>query len=435
MANGVNRSQLTGFARDPKVLTGAAHRWARRNAVSPAVVRACLIALSLVGGIGLVLYWFTWRRLVVNSIEFGGAEQLTDHMQQVSDTQRPKELTRRSLGFVLLTIAVLLVGDAAGITIGGVQWAVFFGSLGCLIAWDVTIGESEVRSAGTQLLLGGALGVLGVLMLMSTIVPLSDIVDSLIIGGVFTIAVGLILGPKLWELATTAIGERQERIRSEEREAVAAHLHDSVLQTLTLIQRHANDPNAHPRTVATLARRQERDLRRWLYGRSTTWEPGARLRDTFEALTAEIEDLYGVSIEPVIVGDTDMRNEWQPLIGASREALTNAAKFAGDQPIALFVEVQLHEPDDTNQTATGASVEGDNNQGRESVQVFVRDRGVGFQLDAIPQDRHGIRDSIIGRLERSGGAVSIRSTPETGTEVEMRLANPIATAAIPQGTA
>lgn len=428
MANGVDSFQLTGFARDPKVLTGAAHRWARRNAVSPAVVRACLIALSLVAGIGVVLYWFMWRRIVVNP------PQSTATTPGSTEPHRTRELTRRSVGLVLLTVAVLQIGDTAGLSVGGLQWAVFFGSLGCLIAWDVTIGESEVRSAGMRLLLGGALGVVGVMMLMSTIVPLSDIIDSLFIGGAFTLAVGLILGPKLWELATTAIDERQERIRSEEREAVAAHLHDSVLQTLTLIQRHANDPNAHPRTVASLARRQERDLRRWLYGRSMTWEPGARLRDTFEALTAEIEDLYGVSIEPVIVGDTEMRTEWQPLIGASREALTNAAKFAGDQPISLFVEIQRHDNHSTDMT-TPERPDAQTAPGIESVQVFVRDRGTGFQLDSIPLDRHGIRDSIIGRLERSGGSVSIRSTPVTGTEVELQLKNPIPAATVGQGTA
>ena len=189
------------------------------------------------------------------------------------------------------------------------------------------------------------------------------------------IGLGLILAPWWLRLWRALSAERAERIRSQERAAVAAHLHDSVLQTLTLIQRRAGDPQA----VAGLARSQERELRAWLQGKSHM-DGELSLAGALEAAAAEVEDAHGATVEVVVVGDCPLDERTEAVVGAAREALVNAAKFAGSTPISLYAEVS---------------------GGR--VQAFVRDRGPGFDPHAVPADRHGLRESILGRMERSGG--------------------------------
>jgi signal transduction histidine kinase len=206
-------------------------------------------------------------------------------------------------------------------------------------------------------------------------------------------ALALILAPFLWRLGRNLAAERAERIRSQERAELAAHLHDSVLQTLTLMQKRADNP----REVATLARRQERELRSWLFdGRSRRT---ASLATAIEDAAAEVEDAHGVPIEVVVVGDLALDERAAALVAATREALTNAAKFAGDAgAVAVYAEMQ-----------NGAA------------QVFVRDRGAGFDPERIPDDRRGVRESIVGRMERHGGKAAVRSSPGSGTEVELTL--------------
>jgi signal transduction histidine kinase len=200
----------------------------------------------------------------------------------------------------------------------------------------------------------------------------------------------LIAGPWLWRLAIDRDAERAARIRSDERSDVAARVHDSVLQTLALIQRHADEP----RRVASLARRQERELRGWLYGDRPLGDEGS-LVAALSSAAADIEELHGVRIELATAGD---RPTDEALVLAAREAMANAAKFAGVEEIDVYAEV----------TEDGAA-------------VFVRDRGIGFDRSAVPGDRRGIAESIEGRLERAGGCASIVSTPGEGTEVELRL--------------
>ena len=179
--------------------------------------------------------------------------------------------------------------------------------------------------------------------------------------------------------------ERAARIRSQERAEVAAHLHDSVLQTLALVQKRADDP----REVAALARRQERELRAWL---NNTRPAGTEtLAGALEAAAAEVEGDHHVPIEVVTVGDGPLDERAAALVAAAREALVNASKFAGPEPIALYAEVE---------------------DGR--AEVFVRDRGPGFEPDAVPADRRGVRDSIVARMERHGGRATVHSTPGTG---------------------
>jgi signal transduction histidine kinase len=211
---------------------------------------------------------------------------------------------------------------------------------------------------------------------------------------VVTIALTLVSAP-FWIALVRRLGtERVARARSEERSEVAAHLHDSVLQTLALIQTRSGDPEQ----VARLARRQERELREWLADDRPD-RPDERLADALRAAAAEIEDSHGAPIEAIVVGDTALDERTRALVGAAREALTNAAKFASDGgPVRLYAEI-----DDSD------------------ARVFIDDRGPGFDPDAIPKDRRGVRESIIGRMKRHGGRAEIRSEPGDGTEVELRI--------------
>jgi signal transduction histidine kinase len=218
-------------------------------------------------------------------------------------------------------------------------------------------------------------------------------------GGVIGAAVvlvgfALIIGPGVWELVNQLVGERRERIRSDERAEVAAHLHDSVLQTLSLVQRRADDP----REVVRLARMQERELRTWLLGRGDDDEAvdgslGAALDD----LAAEIESEHGVPVEVVRVRDCPAAG-LQPLLLAAREAIVNAVRHSGAPTVSVYLEVEL-----------------------QRVSIFVRDRGRGFDPGAVADDRRGISGSIVDRLARAGGSGEVRTTRGEGTEVEMSL--------------
>ena len=206
------------------------------------------------------------------------------------------------------------------------------------------------------------------------------------------VGLGFMVGPWLLRLSSDLSEEREARVRSEERADVAAHLHDSVLQTLALIQRSAADPSA----VTRLARAQERDLRSWLFD-SEAAGPTTLARALRESAAA-VEDAHGVPVEVVCVGDARVAEEDLPLVLAAREAMTNAARHSGATTVDVYAEA----------TPGGA-------------EVFVRDRGAGFDPGAVAEDRHGIRSSIQGRMERHGGTASVRSTPGQGTEVRLFL--------------
>jgi signal transduction histidine kinase len=195
----------------------------------------------------------------------------------------------------------------------------------------------------------------------------------------------------LWRLALERDAERSARIRTDERAEVAERVHDSVLQTLALIQRHAGEP----RRVATLARRQERELRGWLYAARPLGDDGSSLVAALSAAAADVEELHGVRIELASAGDAPPENA---IVLAAREAMTNAAKFAGVEEIDVYADVA-----------------------DDMIAVFVRDRGAGFEPASVPDDRQGIRESIRGRLERAGGSSVVTSSPGAGTEVELRL--------------
>lgn len=234
--------------------------------------------------------------------------------------------------------------------------------------------------------------------------------QALLGSAVLLAGVALTLAPWLIRLSGDLAYERRERIREQERAEIASHLHDSVLQTLTIIQRQANDP----RRVAALARRQERELRSWLYGDDATGRSpsgdAVTLGAMVHAVTDEIEATYDVRVEVVRVGDAQLDDRVTALVAATREALTNAAKHAGVTTVDVYVEV-----------------------GKDAVEVFVRDRGLGFVLAEVAPDRRGIAESILGRMERVGGSARVTSRPGFGTEVHLRLPGPPTTPPEPTG--
>jgi signal transduction histidine kinase len=211
---------------------------------------------------------------------------------------------------------------------------------------------------------------------------------------VVTVALTLISAPLWWTMVRRLAAERMARARTQERAEMAAHLHDSVLQTLALMQKRAGEPEE----VAKLARRQERELRSWLAGGEPA-RPGERLADALRAAAEEVEEQHGAQVESVVVGDAPLDERMEALVAAAREALTNAAKFASaGGPVRLYAEI-----------------------GDGSARVFIDDRGPGFDPDAIPDDRRGVRESIIGRMKRYGGRAEIRSGPGDGTEIELAV--------------
>jgi signal transduction histidine kinase len=210
-----------------------------------------------------------------------------------------------------------------------------------------------------------------------------------------------VFGPWIVRLVGQLGDERRERIRSEERADMAAHLHDSVLQTLALIQRNTEASSE----ARSLARRQERELRAWLYdGRhrsdGAAGDAPATLALALDRITDEVEsDHPEVEVDVVLVGDCPLDQGVAALVKAVREAVVNAANHSGEPVVSVYVEVD-----------------------RGRVEAFVRDRGRGFDPGAVDADRQGIAHSIVGRMARHGGRAEVHSSPGEGTEVTLSVA-------------
>jgi signal transduction histidine kinase len=218
------------------------------------------------------------------------------------------------------------------------------------------------------------------------------VINGLLFALLALTGVGLVAAPVLWRMFGALREEREARIREQERAEFAAMVHDQVLHTLALIQRGATAGS----TVYRLARAQERTLRNWLY--KPTGSPTEKLAAALEQAAGEVEDAYAVTVEVVVVGDADTSDRIRALVAASREALVNAARHAQVATVSLYAEVET-----------------------EQVSVFVRDRGIGFDPATVEPSRHGVRGSIIGRMERHGGRAEIMSTPGEGTEVRLTM--------------
>jgi signal transduction histidine kinase/phage shock protein PspC (stress-responsive transcriptional regulator) len=384
------------------MLAGVTRALAEQLRVSVLAVRIAFVVLSAFNGFGVAVYVGLWAAVPLT----------TDAPPRPARRQyRPADLGR-IVAMGALAVGVLVLLNSSGLVATNVLLLlpIALGAAGLAVIWrqaddtqrsnwlrissrisGVADGQSR-RRALLRVGGGAALVVAGVVAFLVISGRLSDAANAALPMLAVVVGIALITGPWWFRLVTDLTAERRERIRSEERAELAARLHDSVLQTLALIQRHIDSP----REVARLARGQERELRSWLYRPETL--AGSRFSAALEAATAEVEDAYAVTVETVVVGDSDLDERLAAVVQATREALVNAAKHAEVTEVSLYAEI---EPD--------------------RVTVFVRDRGVGFEPADVPGDRHGVAGSIVGRMERHGGTAAVRSTPGVGTEVELTM--------------
>lgn len=375
---------------DGQVVAGVSGGVAHEFGIDRTYVRAAFVLLALAGGWGVLVYlalWFLFRAR-------GPAEPYVVKTKGATPTLR-------MIGFGMVTTgAVMLALVSATGSVGSVVAPVALAGAAVAIA----LGQTQVRVPNqlrdltrpehSWLRLAVGLGCLfvGVVIAFSFSLSFWNAASGIGISALVLLGAALVFAPVLGHLGTDLLAERRMRIRSEERADMAAHLHDSVLQTLTLIQKNATDNE-----VVGLARRQERELRTWLF-EDQSIKPNLGFRAELERQMGEVEELYGIPIELVVVGDTHVTDDIGAVVAASGEAATNAAKHSGASRIDVFAEV------------TDAHIE-----------VFVRDQGVGFDLDSISPDRIGVRDSIHSRIERRGGSAAVQTSPGSGTEVELRL--------------
>jgi len=352
--------------------------------------------LAFAAGIGVLLYALIW--VVIRS---------RPDLQDLPPREGPSDV-RATIAVIMIVLGILLFVRRLGLGFSdAIVWPVAVVGAGLAFVWpqlgdrgvsallggvELDDGSSPRWINATRWLGGTALVVFGLVLFLASNQSAEGLRDGILTVVVILGGLALLFGSYVQRLAQSLVDERRQRIRSDERATVAAHLHDSVLQTLALIQRRADEPG----TVARLARRQERELRRWLY------DPGHQLglgmKQLLESQVEQIEDEHLIDVETVVVGDIEVDRTVTELVAAACEALVNAAKFSGEDRVSLYAEVS-----------------------DEAIEVFVRDRGVGFELKDIPGDRHGVRDSIMGRMKRIGGSGEVISEPGVGTEIELRL--------------
>jgi signal transduction histidine kinase/phage shock protein PspC (stress-responsive transcriptional regulator) len=388
-----DRPRLRRSASD-RVIAGVSGGLGERLEIDPVVIRLAFVVLTFAGGAGVIAYLGLFLMMGWPDVSVA--------------RPAPTASARQAVSVAFVVLGVLLICREAGLWWGdGVVWPVVLGVLGSAVIW--TRGDDadrarwarfwrrvpggsplEGRGSGVRTALGLALIALG--LWAFAVRNLALIANAPL--AVLSVLVGLavIVGPWVWRLVRQVADERRERIRQEERAEMAAHLHDSVLQTLALIQR-ADEP----REMVSLARAQERELRTWLYGGATRSVPGS-LSAALDDTAAEVEATHRTRIEVVLVGDLAVDDAIRALVDACREAMVNAARHSGARGVSVYVEV-----DD------------------EAVTAFVRDQGIGFSPIAIPSDRHGIAESIVGRMERNGGVALVESEPGRGTEVRLRM--------------
>lgn len=395
------------------ILGGVASGLARHLGVPVIWVRAGFVVAAFLGGLGVVLYAAYWVMLPSDrhfEIAAPGIESATrggrrpGRFRRLGDVGPAIALAALGLGALLLLQAVL-----GG---GAVFWPLLIALAGVALLWrqaDEAQRERWLDSSGriapSRVVFGNGgwasyarVGA-GVLLIVTAVVlyavhrgSLAIARDTFGAGLLVVLGLSIVIGPWIYRLAADLSEERAERVRTQERADVAAHLHDSVLQTLALIQKSADDPT----TVARLARAQERDLRAWLYAGDAADD--RTVASALRGAAARVEDEYGVSVDVVTVGDADLDEALRPVVHAAGEAVTNAAKHAGTGRVDVFAEVT-----------------------DDAVEVFVRDRGRGFDPERIDPDRYGVRHSIVDRMVRHRGTAEVRSSPGTGTEVRLRL--------------
>lgn len=398
------------------MVAGVAGGIARHLGLNVTLVRI-LFTILTVNGIAFLVYFAIWLLVPDDTDDGSGSTRLRNPRQvpRAVLRSRPGDDPHRLQKLIAFAIVGSLIGSILGAfglhtgTASGLPVTVaVFGAV--LIWWRAPEAQraqwsSDARRYGSRISRRGSLFVVigGVGLVIAGVVAFLAANNALAQARAGALAIGatflgvlLVTGPWLLRLFRELSAERRARIREHERAEVAAHVHDSVLQTLALIQSQAGDPDA----VRRLARRQERELRGWLYAPddATAGDGVPTFATALRAAAADVEDTHGISIDVVVVGDTTADDAVTATVAAAREAMVNAAKSSGASTVSVFAEV----------TPGG-------------VEVFVRDRGRGFNPDEVPADRRGIRDSIIGRMTRHGGTATVRSG-DGGTEVALNLA-------------
>lgn len=409
--------------RSPRVLAGVAGGLADHLGVRVVWVRLAFTLLSVLSGMGLFAYALLW--MFVPQRASGAGE-----------TAGSRRERQQGIGLLVLGVGLTVAaGSVSGLFSGWGAIPIAVAVVGAAVVWHEA-DESQRRRwrASTRdgvagvLLGGGGFGavvrILAGIALVATAIlvvvlrngSFDQVRFALLAVVAALVGVAVLTVPFWLRQARDLSEERKARIRTDERAAIATHLHDSVLQTLALIQKQSESS----REVAWLARRQERELRSWLYGpngyrsgsdtagsagEEESAQPGAehvqrdtRLSAAVATACAEVEDRFGVSAQPVVVGDIGLDEAVLALVQAGREAMVNAAKHAGVDEVSVYTEVE-----------------------ETKVTLFVRDRGVGFDPAAVGSDRHGLTDSVRGRIERNGGSCRLRTTVGEGTEVQLEL--------------
>ncbi|MDR7087691.1 signal transduction histidine kinase [Aeromicrobium panaciterrae] len=387
---------------DRRLVGGVATGLADHLGVGVLYVRLAFVVATWLSGVGIIAYLLLWRFLPLRQPELTpGLEAATRQGLRTNPNRPGSAEILQTLAIGMVGVGVLLflqvtgrgisdalVGPALVAVIGlTVIWRQFDD-----VAWRRWMRQTSGIGFAVRIAAGGVLIALAALYFLTQERGWGAMVDLAAALGIALIGLALILGPWITKLLGDLTEERRALVRSQERADVAAHLHDSVLQTLALLQKNAGDQAA----VATLARRQERELRAWLYG--TDEQAGDSLVAALRASAADVEDAHQVPVEVIAVGDAALDPDVSAVAKAAREAMINAAKHAKVDRIDVYAEAN-----------------------KETVQVFVRDRGVGFNVDKIAEDRMGVRGSIVDRVERHGGTVTIRSKRGQGTEVAMTV--------------
>ena len=381
-----------------RIVAGVCAGLAEHLNLAVTVVRLGFVGLALTGGAGVVLYLFLWA--LTPQTLLAPASAAAGHRAE-GRAAADQAVRTLSIGLALVVLGGALLAQRAGVDLRlGILLPLMAVALGAVLTWtqlDLTerqrwrTGRGPGRRvASLRVLAGTALAVSGVVVLISRGRGLSGFWDVVVAALAVLLGVVVIAAPWAVRLWSGLREEQASRVRATERADIAAHLHDSVLQTLALIQRQAHDPT----TVARLARAQERELRGWLYAGPLGSQESLAAAVTEAA--HEVEDRDGTPVELVVTGDRPMDEAGAALVRALREALLNAVRH-GQPPVSAYVEV-----------------------GPTAVEAFVRDHGPGFDLDQVPPDRLGVRESILGRMSRHGGEASVRRLDD-GTEVALVL--------------
>lgn len=396
-----------------RVLSGVCKGVSLHLGIGVTPVRLVTVLLALTG-IGILPYLFLWvfvpqgdptgflgmqnpaqaplargntapsgRAVPQDPIQSPPSNEPSDLRQSLNAVSKPQLIAALGAALILLGLFQLLIGVKESMILPAM---LFCG--GIILAW-LRFEDSEPHLPTLLISLGLIVG--GITVYVFNSFPVQEAISIMAVAGILLLGIAATAAPWINSLIQKLSTERAMKEREEERADMTAHLHDGVLQTLALVQLHADEPQ----TVLALARSQERDLRNWLYQDRTPSDRsvGAGLKQ----IAAHVEDESGKPVEVVIVGDAQPSAQTDALLDATRQALVNAVTH-GEEPISVYCE-----------------------SGREKVEVFVRDHGPGFNLDEIPPDRLGIKESIIGRVRRRGGTVEIVSRSGWGTEVRMHM--------------